>query len=135
MIEHRSDGSPIAPEERSLFEPWERILLLTIALDDVPDAPSTEAMRLVLFACVAVVKQMQGRVTRREAFAATARANEAIRELARAPHDFVQVYATEHEISIGEATKRLLKVAASRVSALSGYAKRKRETRARQELA
>jgi hypothetical protein len=123
------DGELVAPEEKSLFAPWERILLLTIALDDVPDSPQTEATRLVLFACIAVVKQMQGRTTQREAYAAIARANAAIRELSMAPTDFVRAYADEHGLTIGDATRKLLAVAKSRVSALSGYAKKKREAR------
>jgi hypothetical protein len=134
VIDHRDDGTPVAPEEASLFEPWERVLLLTIALDDVPESAEQEAMRLVLFACVAVVKQMQGRMGRREAFAAIARANTAIRELAKAPHDFVREYAGEHGLTIGEATRKLLCVAKSRVSALSGYAKRKRSAQAQDVL-
>jgi hypothetical protein len=113
----------------SIFEPWERVLILSIALDDVPDSPEKDASRDILFACVAVLKNLQGRTGRKEAFRAVERANKSIRELCKAPPDFVRTFAEKRKMTIEQATKHLFAVAESRLSATDGYAARRKAKR------
>lgn len=145
MSEHETLPAP--PEMRSyadsIFEPWERILILSIALDDVPAGPTTDTMRAVLNAAIAVVRNMQGRATsRKEAFASVARANAAIRVLVSMKgvvmrsaeacietSEFERSYAEARGIDVVEARRRLLGIAETRVIATDGYAARKKRKR------
>lgn len=58
-------------------------MLLTIAIDDIPESPETLPLRHVTAAAMTVVRQMQGKATTTEAMAAIARANESVGELRR----------------------------------------------------
>lgn len=75
-------GLTLAPE-RPLFEPWERMQILTIVADDLPEGPPYDAFREVLLAACTVVRNYQGSATRTAAYAHIARAQERLRELTR----------------------------------------------------
>lgn len=49
------------------LEPWERLMLLSNAVDELGDGPEARSMRTVVRASMAVVRQVQGKITRHEA--------------------------------------------------------------------
>jgi len=73
----------IPAQERPLFEPWERLQILTTVADDLPEEPPFDAVRELLLAACTVVRNYQGTATRAAAFAHVARAQERLRELAK----------------------------------------------------
>jgi len=69
--------------DQQLFEPYERLLLLSIMLDEVPETPERVAMKAFARACFATIKQLQGRETRRDAYRAIDSARIALTDLRR----------------------------------------------------
>ena len=67
--------------DAQLFEPYERMLLLSIMTDDIPESPERAAIIAVIRACFSTIKQMQGRETRQEAYRVIELARLAILEL------------------------------------------------------
>lgn len=67
--------------ERPLFEPWERLQMLTNQADDIPNTAHGNAVREILLAATTVVRQFQGTATRAAAYAQVRRAGAAIRRL------------------------------------------------------
>lgn len=74
----RRAENPELPSEATLFEPWERLLLVSMELDAI----EVPAMRELAAACFACIRHMAGRSTRTEAYRAVRRALDAARELA-----------------------------------------------------
>jgi hypothetical protein len=67
--------------DRQLFEPYERLLLLSIMMDDIPESPERAAIVAVIRACFSTIKQLQGRETRPEAYRSIELARVALTEL------------------------------------------------------
>jgi len=67
--------------DQQLFEPYERMLLLSIMTEDIPESTERAAIVAVIRACFATIKQMQGRETRQEAYRVIELARLAILEL------------------------------------------------------
>ncbi len=67
--------------DQQLFEPYERMLLLSILTDEIPESPERAAIIAVIRACFSTIKQMQGRETRQEAYRVIELARLAVLEL------------------------------------------------------
>lgn len=75
------EGEAVADVDRRLalrLDPAERFLLLATLLDDVKGDADGEIVRAVGWACMAVVRHAQGRITEREALFAVERARAAL---------------------------------------------------------
>jgi hypothetical protein len=145
---------PEVPSDANLFEPWERLLLVSIELENV-DAP---VVRELAAACFAVVRHMAGRLTRDDAYRAVSRALAAAREASRstvsdtipapppAPaiqhelpvddrmtirvspeaHEVITAYARERGLTFEVAAERLLRTACRRRDAVNKWNQRER---------
>jgi hypothetical protein len=145
----RPDGSP--NDSTLLFEPWERLMLVSIAINEL-EAPELRALADACFACI---RHMSGRTTRADAYRAVKRALEAVRALtaprreatpataapvqhrlpledsatttvriSREAHDRVTRYARERGIDFESAVERLLRTAERRRASVNKWNRR-----------
>lgn len=78
------------PTETNLFQPWERLLLVSVELDTI----DTPGLRELADACFAVVKHMAGRASREDAYRSVRRALDVVRELAKPRGDVPELGAS-----------------------------------------
>lgn len=73
-----------APLTAPAFEPWERFMLLSLAVEEVPPERAAEVLPHITTTAMVVVRQIMGQRTLKEAYAHVERARVAI-EAARRP--------------------------------------------------
>jgi hypothetical protein len=72
-----------APVERRLFQPWERFMLLSHVLEDVPRDVAGELLEPLTACAMIVVRQLMGHKTHTEAYFAIERLRDEIDRLRR----------------------------------------------------
>jgi hypothetical protein len=70
----------MSADQGPTFEPWERLMLLSNAADDIPEELGGEAIRAVCGAAMATVRHLLGKTTSAEAIAHITRARIALEE-------------------------------------------------------
>lgn len=66
------------------FEPWERLMLLSHAIEEVPADGASAVLEPITTASMCVVRQLMGQKTKAVAYASVERARAAIEEARRA---------------------------------------------------
>jgi hypothetical protein len=129
----RHEGTEHAvPSATTLFAPWERLLLLSIELDDAPPA-----FRDLAAACFACVRHLTGRQTREDANRAIARARASIRELSSSssrgdasPRDTIPapppLPAIQHELPVDD--RMTIRVSPEAHEVIVAYARERKLT-------